>query len=767
MSQGRRAGRTTWWGRAILGQAALFALGVLVYRLGAHRLVEAAYEGRSVEFLNGLLEGRTSVPLGLYLALVDALVVKVVAAGLLVLLVQVVLDAGRRGRRGSVGTAGGDRVAGTPPVTDPLTPAKPAPLTPAKRVLFTAVVLLIPALFVTLPYVWRYRAYMAQIEVPPGLFEGTYEAPSMPLLSAEELVQIGKGHKEAAPPNRSYLVHAAEKPAGTVRIGIFGGSVALGEEAALPHDLSTHLQHRLEAAGVGPVEVINFGVSGFGVTQMVKLWEYVGRDYDLDFVVMMPFYFHISRDNSFLHTSHHYGPLNGVFALDGDSVRYVPVVGTDRLDSCRRYFSPLQPPDYWRYDTRVPMAFRPLLPNPLDRGGNPFYYAADAREATLEMYRRVFRAVSREVGHLVLFTDTRLLPHLTALRADGVTVLASQLDEFREESSSLYRAPFDHPSGLGYEVFAAELAALFLQEDRPYYRRLRVARTPELPAAGEEIAALGGLAALRDVRLSLAGATVGEFRRRKDGEGRWGRLAVPVDFAEDGIVSLAVPTPGRGFPSAHGDASSGAPPSDPPRVFLPLPFALRTGDEVAVVWEDGDTTVRVPIGAVRAAAGPLGILEIDWTRLAGAHGGRYHGWIDEGGEFGVVELATAGRVRDLRLVIGDEIALLGTTVEHGGGKVATALGRLLLGETWVRTTTRLEPRVAGYLYYRGCEGQYVAVDHLVLAGQFVDLTFRDARGDVHTVPFLRYEVISAAGTPFEPPFPPSLERDPSPGPARR
>ena len=764
---------------------------LIAYRLFGHRIVEAAYDGRSIEVFNRALEGRSQAPVGLYLALADALAGNLVAVAVVLVLLQIGLcfawrrTASGRGSsaaetRGVDGGASPERADSSPtsavvPEAEPTTTGSAAgnerigtpPLTRAKRIGFTLVVLLIPILFVTLPYAWRYTQYMSQLEVPPGLKEGTYIPPAMPELTPAQLLQVGGGHKEHAPPLQSYLNYTEAKPPGTIRVGIFGGSVSLGEEAALEHDLSTHLERRLSEAGIGDIEVINFGVSGFGVSQAALLWDFVGRKYDLDYTIMMPLYFHVRRDNSFLHTSYHYGPLHGVYVTEGDSVRYVPVIGKDRLDSCRRYFSPLQPAPYWRYDVRVPMAFRPLLPSPLDRRGNPFYYRKDERAVTVETYKHLFRKIAGEVDHLIVFTDRQLLPELRELQSDGIYVLASRLDEFRAKSSSLYRAPFDHPSGIGYEVYAEELAALLLGRERPVLRRLRVSGEmigsgaggtlsetevplePDGPGGAGDLrgaepsdrgenpagpASLVRLSAMQDVKLSIGGFVVGEFRRRSAGEGRWGRLAERVDFGSEGIVGLA----------AYRNGGS--------HVFLPLPFELREGDEISVAWRSDGDAVNVPVGHVVAARGAIGQIDVDWSRLGGAARGTWSGRVDEGNEFGVVEIMSSERVDDVRLLVGGKVALVGETTERGRQFLPRSLRKMLLGRPWARSRSVLRPLASGFIYYRGCEGQYVDVANLETESGSVDLVFRDSRGEAQVVPFLPYEVVTVEEDRFDPPY---------------
>ncbi|MEZ4649683.1 MAG: SGNH/GDSL hydrolase family protein [Candidatus Eisenbacteria bacterium] len=784
----------------------LFLGAVLAYRFFGHRIVEDAYGQRSFGVLNHAFEGRDSAPVGLYLALTDQLVANLTAYALLFLAAQVVFfllwrssrkrrlqadgqvgrdvprrtDAdGRDGERRSWNHTGRADVADTS--TDEGSAPEPPPLSRAKRIVFTSIVLLLPILVVTIPYAWRYADYMRHLEKPAGLEDGTYVPPAMPGLTPEQLLQVGKAHKEDAP-NHSYLRHAADKAEGTVRIGVFGGSFTLGEEAALEHDVSTHLERLLEEAGVGEVEVVNFGVSGFGMSQAALLWEYIGKRYELDYVIFMPLFFHLRRDNSFLHTDHHYGPIHGLYVTEGDTARYVPIVGNDRLDSCRRYFSPFQPLRYWRYDTRVPMLFRPLMPSPLGRRGNPFYYQDDEDAGTVEMYRALFRKIASECGQLIVFTDPTLRPRLEgiqseATRSEGrqsegtrseggrrkgthgggaqggqIHLMETRLDDFRDASSSLYRAPLDHPSGIGYEVYATEMAHLLLGRERPTYRILEVG--DRIPAAqvADTLSELGGLSAMTNVKLAVEGSPVGEFRRRANGApGRWGRVGHAVDFREEGIRSIAAYL------------------GEDTRVFVPLPFPLHAGESIDVVWQNAGGTTRVPIGEVTTGAGLVGQLDVDWTKLDGrsatdgsrtadgitaANGGSspasWYGRIDEDDEFGVIEMMSDQDLGGFHLEIGGKVALVGEPRELGRSLLSRPVRALLLGHPWTRSQIRLRPVVSGLLYFRGVLGDYVDVASLEHEEGMVDLRFTGPEGEIHEIPLLPYRVKTVPGPRYEP-----------------
>lgn len=78
-----------------------------------------------------------------------------------------------------------------------------------------------------------------------------------------------------------------EKTPGTIRIGLFGPSIAAPAEVAPHEDVGTFLQQELEANGYEDVEVLSFGVGAAAIQQSYLIWDRLGRPYGLDHVVLM------------------------------------------------------------------------------------------------------------------------------------------------------------------------------------------------------------------------------------------------------------------------------------------------------------------------------------------------------------------------------------------------------------------------------------------------------------------------------------------------
>lgn len=83
--------------------------------------------------------------------------------------------------------------------------------------------------------------------------------------------------------------HAKEKPAGTLRIAVLGDSYAEAMQVGLAQTFWSVMRERLqgcEALGGRTVEVINFGVSGYGTAQALQTYRHRVKDYDPDIVLL-------------------------------------------------------------------------------------------------------------------------------------------------------------------------------------------------------------------------------------------------------------------------------------------------------------------------------------------------------------------------------------------------------------------------------------------------------------------------------------------------
>jgi hypothetical protein len=117
---------------------------------------------------------------------------------------------------------------------------------------------------------------------------------------------------------------AREKRAGVTRIAVFGCSQTFGSGVEDDETFSARLE-----AGLRDVEVLNFGVHGYGTDQMLLRWEREGVSYAPDVVVLAFAYYHLDRNVT---RFRFYAKPR--FVLDGDGalrLEGVPVPDPDTL----------------------------------------------------------------------------------------------------------------------------------------------------------------------------------------------------------------------------------------------------------------------------------------------------------------------------------------------------------------------------------------------------------------------------------------------------
>jgi hypothetical protein len=90
---------------------------------------------------------------------------------------------------------------------------------------------------------------------------------------------------------RASREYSLDKPPGTFRILAFGDSFAGGQFLSNEHRFSEVLERR-----VTNLEVINFGLEGTGTDQQLLMYEHLGRRYEHDLVLLLPFLQNIRRN---------------------------------------------------------------------------------------------------------------------------------------------------------------------------------------------------------------------------------------------------------------------------------------------------------------------------------------------------------------------------------------------------------------------------------------------------------------------------------------
>lgn len=300
-------------------------------------------------------------------------------------------------------------------------------------------------------------------------------------LTTRQVMNLGWAQKKDDHPQSSYLNYTKEKAPGVYRIGVFGGSFTEGSETCNGGDFPTQLNEILNAYSDDSFEVINFGVSGYGIHQSYLLYQYLGRQYHLDEVVFNPYRMHIERDNSFL-LYFLYEPLHARYILDGDSLKQIEIPGTDRAKAVKQYHSFFQPEQYVKYDRKVPNYLKPILRN----GDNPKYYldTLSSEDEALQTYYRMFSQINKEVPLTVLFNDLEM--DWKWMNEQGIKTYIIPTQEMKQQlDPSFYRAPNGHPSYLMNNLIADILSKAWAKNYTFPERYVADVLAPETKGNGE------------------------------------------------------------------------------------------------------------------------------------------------------------------------------------------------------------------------------------------------------------------------------------------
>ena len=124
----------------------------------------------------------------------------------------------------------------------------------------------------------------------------------------------------------------------TIRIGCFGDSYTHGDEVNEINDYPNILNNIFKSRGYKNIDVINFGSGWHGFHQAFIMWKYVGRNYNLDYILLGPSCFQASRDTSFNHTkdkSPYY--IHSRYIIKDDTLELVDIPGNNLEKTFRNY----------------------------------------------------------------------------------------------------------------------------------------------------------------------------------------------------------------------------------------------------------------------------------------------------------------------------------------------------------------------------------------------------------------------------------------------
>jgi hypothetical protein len=579
-----------------------------------------------------------------------------------------------------------------------------------------------------------YRHYVTHLESYAEKSSPSYKRPEAPGLRPSEILNLGWAHYQENHPDNSYFLFPEEKKKGAIRIGVFGCSFVHGTEAARGHDLATLLVNEFKNAGYGNVEVINFGVDGYGVHQAYMIWEWAGKRYDLDYTIFLPMEIHESRDRSFVYQNRNYVPVHGRYILDKDDVRLVPVAGSTQRDAEEKYFGFIPPWRYLRYDEKMPVTLFSLIPDKGREAFNPLYYRplAARKQEILETYRRLFTHLGNDARNAVIVAQDDDIAGLEKkVAAPHLLFLNSTASRYR--NSFLYRAPGHHYSAMGQQLQAVELFDFLTGKKNATFEWLKLekntgtAPSPQMfkPLCEYDHIQVGiDNTAAAHFGLPTEGNCTGEPRCHK-----------VLDFKKSEIASLLLETDGAIIR------------------YAPMTSPLKDGGDASITFKAGLENVKIPIGTLKAWGGIVGSMSIISPPYTFTHQvSRYAPEVmlenRNMPEFVTIK-GVGAKIRDLSVAIDDHTALRGKECQEQKNINFFRRALVLRTEALLLKRYQLLPSTGDYSYLKEGAGEYIAVRSLAENEGEVQLLLYDREGAVSKCPSgLKYRVQRSEGAPF-------------------
>lgn len=528
------------------------------------------------------------------------------------------------------------------------------------------------------------RLFVHRLAVWKELDKPSVQDLRLPALDERQVINLGWAHHPDLGPLSSYMYRSMEKPAGTYRIGFFGDSQTEGEETGPGHDYPSFLQEQLKETGEGKFEVINFGVRGYGMQQAFLIYEYLGRRYDLDAAIFMPFLWWDERDNTFM--LHGYGPaIHARYVLAGDGFRLVAIDEATRRQAIENYYSLLPPAKYWRYD-----AHSANLVTTFARSGdlprlNPFYYELWRGYAAElpQLYSMMFAKAAKQTKKVMVVGNDSLIESLGNSDDRGVAVLKSRLNT----NSFLLLAPEAHLSALGNQMRAAEISEWITGQKLPL-RVPTISDSDYRPTGEEEILSRISLTEVSDAWIEIEGRPVAGLFMHAPGDPSW-RFSNKVDLGQLGI---------RGIIQLRGGEQLQQP------VFVPADFPVQDGAPLEVRISSAGAITTMPIGTVDCVANSLCRIRFATASDVGQVRIERDGWQLEFNGYRDVSVRNG-------YFDGMDILVSGRPILRGQRQIrfTDLVRRLVLGRSPKLFINKFElkPLIADYLFLRAEAGHYV------------------------------------------------------------
>ena len=384
--------------------------------------------------------------------------------------------------------------------------------------------------------------------------------PAVRNVNASTMLKLGQVMTGKA---SSFVNFDTQKRPGTIRIGCFGDSYTYGDEVGGSFDYPGLLQTIFRREGYDDVEVINFGSSWYGFSQAFIMWQYVGRNYDLDYVLLGPAAFEfLERETTFNHTVTTSGEspdfMHARFIVKDKQLKMLKVYGDTYESRFRNYFRFIPFKRYLFYDTNTPPFLACLLPRGKELKRNPFYYyKGTTRQEARAIHALQLLAMAAH-GKAIVMGDYHKNAVALAKLIHKENITADQL---HRPTHFPYQMQKFHNSPLGNYFLAKQMFRLITGKNSP----LDIIITADIDKkiTQDAGAVRQPLYEYSAMQLEIEGIKIGDFKNTFEQY----HVRMPrFDISQTNIVSLLAFRPQAG---SIADA-----------VFLPLDFSVPQGAPV-------------------------------------------------------------------------------------------------------------------------------------------------------------------------------------------
>lgn len=577
-----------------------------------------------------------------------------------------------------------------------------------KKYMYRKLIVLLVMLAVVIFFVVaKYRVALHGLEMYSKPIDSTVERIEYiyPKLDFHQSMQIGwaynRGKLLFARPSNCYLNYPFKKKEGVVRVGVFGCSFVRGLETAKGFDFPSFLERDFKENGFENVEVLNFGVSGFGMHQAYMLWDFLGKHYELDYVVFCIFDFFSVRDNCFIERQDAFLNLHARYILDNKKLKLIDVKGQSIPDARRRYFSMTPPMRYVLYDYKMPFILRAILPESIKNRSNPFYYKheifrqKDAIDKEIAItHSLLFKEILRDNKNVIVVVNSAYKYKKYMPR--NVHVYENNLIE---DVNFTHLAPNGHWSALGNEIIGRCIFNILIGKGKFKTPVFSVGKLLKCAGTSAKLK-LDELYNYKKVYLSVNKSQIARFFLLRD-RGK----TLGFDFKSNRAKSILCVSDFEPFS------------------FLCLPFHLKNKEKLYLTFYVNSEKKKFVIGAIDLVNPFVGVMFLNAAKIASldrvfrlGHGGELEHAFS-------LYISKGGKIKDVVIETNSGILLKG--VFHTGSAKTSKY--------------RMEGFHSEFFYLRSANGNFVKLSSLPKYGH-IDLVMEDTSGNKTEIPFLKYSV---------------------------